>query len=443
MDGALDRRSFLRMGAAGSAVGLTACLDLPADEPGREHPAAAEWSTFNHDPANTGYTHEPGPGETATIEWVVDAGTPTMNSSPVVVDGVVYATGTGDPGGLLAADAETGAVRWRAETDGYASGAPLVADDTVFVGTWNGSLHAFDRRDGDERWQVEFDHRIGNAAPTLADGTLYVATLGWGPLVVTGPEDEEKYEAPALLALDPSDGRERWRYDAFDDKESIYSSPAVADGRVVFTVDGTVHAVDGDAGELLWQRSTGSHDDLAPAIADDLVLCGGLDDDGAAVLALTADAGDVRWRTGIEEVGFRASPAVADGMVFVAATYRKLCPPAGGRESDCETEAWGRLYALGLDAGEERWRAEIEPDTRSAPAVTAEMVYVGCGDGFLGVSRAGEPRFTLSFEHRRDDDRGDPYVKSAPAVAGGRAFVGASDGHLRAIGPGSTDAGGG
>ena len=66
-------------------------------------------------------------------------------------------------------------------------------------------------------------HRFGPSSPAVVDGTVYVGTIGDGPLVVSGPEDEEEFEACALLALDAATGDEQWRYDDFSEKDRISS----------------------------------------------------------------------------------------------------------------------------------------------------------------------------------------------------------------------------
>ena len=61
---------------------------------------------------------------------------------------------------------------------------------------------------------------------------------------------------------------------------------------------------------------------------------------------------------------------------------------------------------------------------QSSPAVTADLVVVGCRDGHLyGVERAtGKERW--SFDHQVS------WVVGSPAIAGDRAIVGSSDGRF-------------
>lgn len=453
-----SRRAFL---AAIGATALAGCLSGTAPEgrtttsqttesepttteptPNQETAApdesGASWPQFGADARNTGYAPSAtGPKSDATLAWRFDAETPTMNTSPVVADGTVYAPGSGDPGYLHALDAETGEQLWRFEPAGYASSAPAVADGVLYVGTWGKRFYAIDAETGDEVWSVEVGHRFGSSSSVVHDGTVYVGTTGDGPMVVSGPEDEEEFEACALLALDAETGDERWRYDDFGEKDNIDSSPAVADGRVYFGGEHAVRALDADSGAVAWTREISTHPQSSPTVGDGVVYYGAPldgqneDEPPARVWALDAETGETVWTAGIEDISLRTSPAVADGTVYAAASSQRVCAGVGGDgESNCSGETRGQLYAIDAASGERRWTAEIRTDTRSSPAVADGVVYVGCSNGLSAVTTDGEQAWRVDFEGKREDG---PYVKSSPAVADGRVFVGASDGRLRAF----------
>jgi outer membrane protein assembly factor BamB len=357
-----------------------------------------------------------------------------MNTSPVVGDGLVFVSGSGDPGLIHAVDMESGDSRWEFEPAGYASSAPALVEDTLYVGTWGKQFHAIDVSTGETRWRQEIGHRFGSSSPVVVDGTVYVGTNGDGPLVVSGPEDEEDFEACAFLALDADTGEIQWQYREFGEKENIDSSPAVAKGRVYFGGESAVYALDTDTGEEVWTRNISTHSDSSPAVVDGVVYYGaptdGESETPAQVWALDAASGETLWTAGIDDVSLRTSPAVADGTVYVAASSRRVCYGAGGGESECSGVTRGQLYALDAATGDRHWRASIKTDTRSSPAVADGVIYVGCRDGISAVTTAGESAWRVSFESSREDP---PYVKSSPAIADGHVFIGASDGRLRAI----------
>ena len=395
--------------------------------------AESAWPLFGHDVRNSGHAPDAtGPASDATVEWRFDGETPTMNSSPVVVDGTVYVPGSGDPGYVHAVDAETGEAEWTFEPDGYASSAPAVVDGRVYVGTWGQQFYALDATTGDPVWQADVGHRFGSSSPVVHDGVVYVGTIGDGPLVVSGSDDEDEFESCAVLALDATTGEQLWRYDDFGGKENVESSPALADGRVYVGSESGLYALDADTGEIAWKRNdVQTHPDPSPAVVDGVVYYGAPNtaDGGppARLRALDATTGDTRWTAGVDDVSLRTSPAVADGTVYVAASSMRTCIP---ESDDCSGTTRGRLYAVDAETGERRWTAGIATDTRSSPAVVGDRVYVGCRNGVSAVTTDGESVWRIDFEGEREDG---PYVRSSPAVSDGRLFVGASDGRLRAI----------
>jgi len=352
-----------------------------------------------------------------------------MNASPVVADGVVYAPGSGAPGTVHAVDAASGERLWATEPAGYATCAPALVDDTLYFGTFAGQFHALDATTGEASWQRQIGHRFGRSSPAVVDGTVYVATLGDGPLFVTGDESEA-FEAPALLALDAETGSRRWRFGEFPKRGSLSASPAVADGTVYLGTERALIAVDTADGSELWRREIAAHSESSPAVDDGVVYYGGPAETGdtpARLWALDAATGESLWQAGIDDISLRTSPAVADGTVYVAASSMRACTG-----DSCYGTTRGQLYALDTTTGDRQWTASIETDTRSSPAVADGTVYVGCNDGLAAVSTTGETLWHHSFETDRSDTA--PYVKSSPAVANGRVYVGASDGRLRAVG---------
>jgi outer membrane protein assembly factor BamB len=357
-----------------------------------------------------------------------------MNTSPVVGDRTVFVSGSGDPVLIHAVDIESGDRLWEFEPAGYVSSAPALVNDTLYVGTWGKQFYAIDAATSETRWHQEIGHRFGSSSPVVADGTVYVGTNGDGPLVVSGPEDEEDFEACAFLALDADTGEPQWQYREFGEKENIDSSPAVAGRRVYFGGESAVYALNTDTGEEVWTRNLSTHPDSSPAVVDGVVYYGApIDGDAetpAQVWALDAASGETLWTAEIDDVSLRTSPAVTDGTVYVAASSQRVCYGAGSGELVCSGVTRGQLYALDAASGDRLWTAPIKTDTRSSPAVADGVIYVRCRDGISAVTTAGESAWRFSFESPREDP---PYVASSPAVADGHVFIGASDGRLRAI----------
>ena len=125
------------------------------------------------------HTHEDG-------SWV--------ESSPVVVDGIVY-VGSSDALELIAFDLATGEEIWHFATGGWSWGTPVVTDDAVYIGAISASPYYFEgvdlaagfyqveRKTGRERWRMSPEPIEGYvtggvfASPVILDGVVYVGAL--------------------------------------------------------------------------------------------------------------------------------------------------------------------------------------------------------------------------------------------------------------------------
>ena len=246
-------------------------------------------------------------------------------------------------------------------------------------------------------------------------GPVHGSPIWLDGMVIAGSGDGNLY------AVDGGSGAERWR---FATGGPIDGPAAFAAGNVIFeSRDGNLYAVDSKSGRQRWKISVGS--DLpfkwgwdfflsGPAAAGGRVFVGS---GNGEILALDAATGSVAWRYATEG-RVRSSPTVADGVVYVGSFD-------------------GHLYALDAGSGALRWKfatqgvsIDLEKagfdrrSIQSSPAVTADLVVVGCRDGHLyGVDRAtGKERW--NFDHQVS------WVVGSPAIAGDRAIVGSSDGHF-------------
>jgi outer membrane protein assembly factor BamB len=271
-------------------------------------------------------------------------------ASPAVASGLVFETfllrppacrpDTDVHGALVAFDAQTGAVRWRAELPATES-SPLVADGVVWVGDWAGDVSAFAARTGRLRWRFHTDAPV-KSSPTLAGGQLYVATYGGH-----------------LYALDASSGRQLWRASVqrrLFGRGRFYSTPAVGHGRVYLgSTDGKVYAYDARTGGLRWSFSTGGYVYGSPALVDDLVLIGSYD---GHLYALDAATGTQRWSFAAAGP-ISGSPTIVGAVVYVSTlaertfaldvrTGRRLWTFPDGKYSAGVADA-GHFYLVGYN----------------------------------------------------------------------------------------------
>ncbi len=316
-------------------------------------------------------------GKPGAVLWKVSAGSTLIFSSPTLGDGSVFVAGYDN--NVYALDKASGAKRWTAAIGDRARPSPAFADGRVYVASWDGNVYALDARSGQERWKtktpgdnsfpvspVAADQTVyfgttdgyvqaldaasgeprwktpttgaANAAPTVADGVLYIGTEGH------------------VYALDAPTGTVRWSKEIGG---QVWSSPAVADGRVFLgNDDHWVYALDAGSGEMQWKTPTGGAVYSSPAAVGALIYLGS---DDKNVYALDAGSGEVRWKTPTGGQ-VHSSPAVADGAVYVGSFD-------------------GFLYALGATDGAVRWKAGTGGQVWSSPTVAEKVVYVGSHDG--------------------------------------------------------------
>ena len=341
------------------------------------------------------------------LQWRVQTGG-MVQSSATLHEGVIY-IGSGD-GRLYALDAATGAERWQFRTGRAVSSTPAVADGLVFAGSRDNTFWAVDAKTGEERWRFE----TGRDVPFpwgFESGDLYTSSPVWAAgTLFFGSGDGHVY------AVDPRSGALRWR---FATGGRVRSSPAVAGGRVyVGSADGTLYALDAASGREAWRFDTEGHAlesgrfgfdrrtiQASPAAADGRVFIGSRD---GFLYAVDAATGRQLWRVDHSMSWVNTSPAVADGVVFAGSSDERF------------------LQAVDARTGRELWRLATERPVWSSPAVAGDMVYVGDGSGTMyAVDRAsGRERWRHKAGRR---------IFSSPVVADGVLYVGNDDGGVYAI----------
>lgn len=236
---------------------------------------SSSWSSWAHDeaasranPQETGITPDTVAG--LSVAWTVDG--PGVTSTPVVVDDVVY-IGRWD-GRVSALNVADGTEVWSATVS---DGAPIdasvaVSETLVHVPVGNSELVALDRASGEERWRVSLsDHPDAHlfSSPTLIDDLL---VIGLASVELVMVKDDYTFVG-AVIGLDAATGAERWRFEttANDDTAgagvSVWSSAAV-DRQLGLVFIGTGNTYEAPAspysdsmlairyatGELAWHR---------------------------------------------------------------------------------------------------------------------------------------------------------------------------------------------
>lgn len=287
------------------------------------------------------------------------------------VDAAVEALVARNPAGRFSLDPDDGTVRWREEHPG--AGDWHATDGMVLIDDGNETTTAVDPADGTERWSVtgslldivgdlvltcrgETDEgttrRYTDAHERLTGDTRWSVEIGCGRnvgtnddvLAVAGQQDDGRAE---IAALDPTDGRERWRTDV----EQGGSRLVIVGDRLFVDADGGILAVD------LADGSTSPIDVDAHApigVADSTVFA--VSD--REVVAFDAHNGEVRWAEPVGEAGVKP-PVIVDGnAVFIT-------------DSDA-----GIVERRNPNDGELMWRADVGRSGGIDAAVQADTAFV-------------------------------------------------------------------
>ena len=361
-------------------------------------------------------------GGTCTPLWTGTGAGGFGYSSPAVANGVVYVASSDSK--LYAFDAAGGAANctgsapnrtctplWTAATGALTFSSPVVANGVVYVGSYDGKLYAFDAAGGAAN--------CAGTAPNRTCTPLWTATVGpngvySSPAVANGVVYIGSQNAK-LYAFDAAGGDASCTGSAPNrtctplwtaiTSGSIVSAPAVANGMVYLgSSDGTnstLYAFDAAGGAAnctgsapnrtctpLWTAATGATNypvtASSPAVANGVVYIGSYDHKlyafdaagGAANCTGTAPNRTCSplW-TAATGASIYSSPAVANGVVYVASINNKLYAlDAAGGAANCTGSAPNRTCTPLWTSG------SLSGNPPSSPAIANGVVYIGSGN---------------------------------------------------------------
>lgn len=226
-----------------------------------------------------------------------------IRSSPVIKDGRVFVRS--ENSGLYCINEDTGLLIWYVEGGGAIS--PAVAGNQVFTQFGN-NLVCLDVASGTQLWTASLEN-LGRTSPTFYEDKVYIGTYN-----------------NTLYCLDSNTGNVIWKYET---EGWIAATPTISNGRV-FIGDrgntGIVYCLDAQDGTLIWKRVyEGEYgaEYSSPALADGkVVLCLGRN-----LFVLNESNGDVVWSYDPPIIGSRpndsngfsgSSVAIAEGRIYVA-----------------------------------------------------------------------------------------------------------------------------
>lgn len=363
------------------------------------------WPMFLRDATNN--RPDVGDGSAAAeprLEWTYETGGDHW-SSPVVADGTVY-IGSYDHH-LYAIDAATGDLQWRYRTGDRIDGSPAVSDGIVYVGSHDRNIYALDAETGAERW-IYGTRGIVRSSPMVHGDTVYVGAH-CNYEVCVSYYDVRWPRTGFLYALDKATGNLRWRLET--SSEGVTTTPATDGERLYVTASTAVRALDPETGDPRWEYTLPRNRDFlaSPVLADGTVYAAG--NTNGDIVALDAATGQEQWTFPADAV-ITATPTVHDGRVYAGALN-------GG----------ATLHALSADDGTEQWT--FEPAAQgigSSPAIANGVIYVGAHNlderieneaGLYAIDTSGTQQWW--FEGQGDSNRG---FGASPAIVDGSLYIG-------------------
>ena len=338
--------------------------------------ANTTWPQSGADP-----THVPGNpalGQALDTVWTASIGAPggyrrRITATPVIGGGRVFAM---DSNAVVSAyDQRSGAQLWRTETmlpddDSTNVGGGVALDgDTLYAATGLAALLALDVTNGKPRWRQTLP-APARAAPTIVEDRLYLPTL-----------DEQ------LLALARADGARLWAYQSTATMTSVLGLPS-------------------------------------PAFTDGLLVAGFGSGD---LVCLRAVSGSVSWSDGLTSARGRSSlldfsaipglPAIADGRVYAIGLG-------------------GLLVSIDLRTGRRLWEREVS--SAQSLWLAGDWLFVLTPDQMLGAVNAGDGQVAWATQlplFQDEKAKEDPITWVGPVLAGGRLLVAGSNHDLREVNP--------
>jgi len=272
-------------------------------------------------------------------------------------------------------------------------------------------------------WRFETQGAV-QAAPVVADGVLYV-----------GSNDG------SLYALDSEAGEERWR---FSTDGPITGAAAVADGSVYFASgDGYAYAVNAESGEQRWRYFAAElnpdTDTLLPedqdrgSITSSVMVVDGLvyvSSNSFKITAIDAETGIERWHH-VSGNANLTTPTFADGALYYASDSG-----ISSRDASTGEARWNAVFdPEDAESGAERRAEGVEPTVDPVEVTAAAEETIAAGgvpeeNGNLTPTPEVNPDGTEVTESGADE-RAEPAVlpsnavwdvASAPVITGDRVY---------------------
>jgi outer membrane protein assembly factor BamB len=324
-------------------------------------------------------------------------------------------------------------VAWRTYMGAGAKSSPTVSGNSVFVGTNDGFMHAYNTANGQSLWNYQTGSAVtstplvlnGNVYFGSEDGYFYCVNASTGNLTWKFSAGDAVYNTPvtdstsvyfgtrwgAFYSVNASTGVQNWKSTA--STYNIKDKPLISGGNIYYgCYDGGFYCLNTSNGNVVWKYS-GSYW-FAPAECSPVLLNGKIyvphNDNGFSLLAIDSTGTATQVLSNVTTV----APS-SDGNLYVR-LYSGVLEKVS--VSNINSPIWSYTYTTASD------------DAISMPVEVNGVVYI-CSK--LGVLSALNPNTgALNWQYTVT-----PYswVVSNPCATGTNEFISGTDGVLTSLTP--------
>ena len=284
------------------ALQLAALMLLCA---GAQAQTVQPWTTYQGNAAHTG--HVPVHLDAAQFRkvWESVLKQDVGLQQATAADGMVFVSQDGYFSGqdFTVLNALDGKTMWKFKTENYVHCTPSVADGVAYIAGCDEVFRGIRISDGREVLRMP---GIGNTAssPALVGNSAYFGNF-----------------SNEVLSLNLRTRRRAWVYMHRQRQFPFYSSPALAQGRIVLGGrDKMVHCINATTGKAIWTFTTRARVESSPAVAGGRVYVGS--NDGRFYI-LDMAKGTKLWEFNAGGA-LSASPAIANGRIVIGDQNGKL-----------------------------------------------------------------------------------------------------------------------
>lgn len=310
---------------------------------------------------------------------------------------------------------------------------PDVFTPTVYIGSQNQFVYAFDPQTGAKKWEYNVGANI-QASPLVMGDKLIIAgedgvitkldakrgtlikKIFVGSQILSTPYGEQKGKDGNDYIYFGSGSNNVYAYDvtadtlewSFDAGNNVISSPTVFDTLVIFgSYNGKVYAVDKVDGAKVWEYDPGTGVPFysSPTVAAGFVYIGSTDHN---MYSLRVNDGSLRWQYATQG-NIQSSPISYGGNVIFGSNDYKV-------------------YCIDTATGIERWIIQTENAVVSSPYAYNQVIYVGSYDYNLYAINIIDG--TIKWKYKTD-----AIIKSSPMVYDGKLYFGSHDKYLYTVNP--------